>query len=957
MDAKRMSRLGLVLLLILLAFGLRLHRLAFQPLWGDEGWSFYFASMSLGDMVRLTAVDIHPPLYYALLGGWLQAAGSTPEAGRFLSVVFGTLLAALAYRTAARLFDRTAGLAAAAVVSLAPFAIYYSQEVRMYGLVTLLSLASVYLFSRRTADGQWQTRHFWGYILATTAALYTMYYAVFVPLFQALYVLLVAGWGKVIRPSSRPPSPSGKRKSASPLLVGEGPGVRFFYAMAAVALLYLPWVAYAGTKLVAYVQGKRTVEGYTPLDLASFVAAHLAAFSMGHSSEITRSLAWAALLFVPLVLLGLVYRKSPATGGANHSLYRGLFLALYLLVPLLCGYLVNLLYPFTPRYFERTLMLAAPAWWLLLGAGLAWLWQRKRLALVGAGAVLLLGQMVMLFDFYSVPRYPDADQRGQLAYVRIHSTPDDVFLASYQWQVGFYYAYLTPPRPQLYAVPGWGEAWAADPARLQADLDRLISSHPRLWFPAYQLLGHTWESQVESYLNQTAFPARVDWDVVSAKLTLYGGGDWLVPAASRLNFGGRLAVEQAEVGGAPVEAGRGVVPVALVWRKLGNLGGDQRIALRLADGDGRTWASRDSLPQGGEASFTAMEIGQQLVDRHGLAIPAGVPPGDYQLRLSVRDQANSRSLDLLDAEGQPQGVEATLATVRVVSPIRPLLAEALPVQHQLSADFDRRARLLGYSLSDGPFRAGDELKFSLFWQALADGDEPTVVFAQMQDATSKPVALSETPPIYPGDRWKAGDLLRDPRTILLPADLPAGTYRLAVGLLRPDRSRLPVGGGDQVILTTVETTQRPHDFSPPSPQHALDTRFGDRARLVGYDLHETAARPGDKLALTLYWQALGTFDRNYAVFVHLITADNRIAGQHDQTPGDGAYPTTSWVAGEYMADAYAIPVNAGTPPGDYWIEVGIYDPLSGARLPVAGTGDGPVGDRLLLKETRIRVVK
>jgi 4-amino-4-deoxy-L-arabinose transferase-like glycosyltransferase len=939
MDAKRMSRLGLAVLLILLAFGLRLQRLSFQPLWGDEGWSFYFASTSLADMVRLTAVDIHPPLYYALLGGWLQVAGSMPEAARFLSVVIGTLLTALAYRTAVRLFDRTAGLAAAAVVALAPFAIFYSQEVRMYGLVTLLSLASVYFFSRRTADGRWQTKHFWGYVLATAAALYTMYYAVFVPLFQALYVLLAAGWGR----RARLPRPYSLR--------------RFFYALAVVALLYLPWVAYAGTKLIAYVQGKRAVEGYTPLDLASFVAAHLVAFSLGHFSGIPRSLAWAALLFVPLVVLGLFYRKAPVTGRANHSLDRGALLALYLLVPLLGGYLVNQAYPFTPRYFERTLMLAAPAWWLLLGAGLAWLWQRSRLALVGASAVLLLAQIVTLFDFYSVPRYADADQRSQLAYVRTHSTPDDVFLASYQWQVGFYYAYLTPPRPQLYAVPGWGEAWAADPARLRADLDGLISSHPRLWFPAYQLLGHTWESQVESYLNRMAFPARVDWNVVSAKLTLYGGGGSLIPAASRLDFGGKLAVEQAEVGGASVEAGRGVVPVALIWRKLGDLGGDQRVALRLADGDGRTWASRDSLPQGGEASFTAMEIGQQLVDRHGLVIPAGVPPGDYQLRLSVQDQANSRPLDLLDAEGQPHGVEATLATVRVVPPIRPLLAEALPVQHQLSADFGRRVRLLGYSLGDGPFRAGDELRFSLFWQALADGDEPTVIFAQLQDATSKPVALSETPPIYPGDRWKTGDLLRDPRAILLPADLPAGTYRLAVGLLRPDHSRLPVGGGDQVILTTVETTQRPHDFSPPSPQHSLDVRFGDRARLVGYDLRQMAARPGGTLVLTLYWQALGTFDRNYAVFAHLITADNRIAGQHDQTPGDGAYPTTSWVAGEYMADAYTIPVNADTPPGDYWIEVGIYDPLNGARLPVAGAGDRPVGDRLLLKETRIQVTK
>jgi hypothetical protein len=166
-----------------------------------------------------------------------------------------------------------------------------------------------------------------------------------------------------------------------------------------------------------------------------------------------------------------------------------------------------------------------------------------------------------------------------------------------------------------------------------------------------------------------------------------------------------------------------------------------------------------------------------------------------------------------------------------------------------------------------------------------------------------------------------------------------------------------VNGGDQVVLTTVDTLQRPHDFSPPAPQYPLDARFGDRARLVGYDLRETAARPGGALTLVLHWQALGTFDRNYAVFAHLITADNRIAGQRDQTPGDGAYPTTSWVAGEYLADAHAIPVNADTPPGDYWIEVGFYDPLNGTRLPVIGAGDGSPAERLLLKETRIRVIK
>jgi uncharacterized membrane protein len=75
--------------------------------------------MNLGQMVHLTAIDIHPPLYYTLLGGWLRLAGSTPELARFLSVLFGTLVIPLAYRTAARLFDRTAGLVSAAVVAVA----------------------------------------------------------------------------------------------------------------------------------------------------------------------------------------------------------------------------------------------------------------------------------------------------------------------------------------------------------------------------------------------------------------------------------------------------------------------------------------------------------------------------------------------------------------------------------------------------------------------------------------------------------------------------------------------------------------------------------------------------------------------------------------------------------------------------------------------------------------------
>jgi hypothetical protein len=120
---------------------------------------------------------------------------------------------------------------------------------------------------------------------------------------------------------------------------------------------------------------------------------------------------------------------------------------------------------------------------------------------------------------------------------------------------------------------------------------------------------------------------------------------------------------------------------------------------------------------------------------------------------------------------------------------------------------------------------------------------------------------------------------------------------------------------------------------------------------LGYDLERTGFSPDEVVPLTLYWRALGQMDTSYTVFTHLIDEDNRIWGQQDNLPQEGRHPTTLWVEGEVVTDRYSIPVNLDAPPGEYVIEIGLYDAATRVRLPVLDEdGESVVGDRVLLRK-------
>jgi hypothetical protein len=137
-------------LLVCLYAAARLWRLTAACLWFDEIFSVHAARHAWGDLWRFAAADlIHPPLFYALLKVWVAAGGESLlwlrlfAALASIAAVVPLLLLARELRLGARATNLALLLAAAN-----GYLIKYAQEVRMYGLLLLLALTSLWLFAR-----------------------------------------------------------------------------------------------------------------------------------------------------------------------------------------------------------------------------------------------------------------------------------------------------------------------------------------------------------------------------------------------------------------------------------------------------------------------------------------------------------------------------------------------------------------------------------------------------------------------------------------------------------------------------------------------------------------------------------------------------------------------------------------------------------------------------------------
>src|SRR5512136_1273464 len=145
----------LVILITLMGGWLRVFLLDNKGMWLDETFSVWVANHSVAEMLQwIVKIDQHPPLYYLLLHYWIAHNGDTPYYVRLFSALFGAGTIPIIYLIGKRMSGTIMGLAAAVLLALSLFNIYYAQETRMYTCLTFNAAVAIYALVRLLTDSR-----------------------------------------------------------------------------------------------------------------------------------------------------------------------------------------------------------------------------------------------------------------------------------------------------------------------------------------------------------------------------------------------------------------------------------------------------------------------------------------------------------------------------------------------------------------------------------------------------------------------------------------------------------------------------------------------------------------------------------------------------------------------------------------------------------------------------------
>jgi 4-amino-4-deoxy-L-arabinose transferase-like glycosyltransferase len=378
---------------------------------------------------------------------------------------------------------------------------------------------------------------------------------------------------------------------------------------------------------------------------------------------------------------------------------------------------------------------------------------------------------------------------------------------------------------------------------------------------------------------------------------------------------------------------RSGLPVTLYWETLAQIRGEHNVYIRLVDPQGNVWGQVDRMVLAGMWRPDRWRSGYFLRDEYRLPIEPGTPPGSYHLEVGVYDFET----------GQSYGVVKNIGELTLTAPVSPASPADLNETELLMVSVAPQLNLVTHTFGDTVGKPGTEIIGKIFWQAGQVIDTSHELEFSFLGPNRKRYIVHEQEPLsasYPEPNWRAGEVVGQAYRFLIPAVAPPGEYPLEIRVMDPDTG---AAIGEPVMLANITVEEYARNFELPTGVVPVSVVVNDELELVGYKLNDTSVAPDSTFGLTLYWRSLGFADSNYTVFVHAVGPDQTIRGQWDSMPAHGAAPTSGWVPGQIVEDHFEVLMNKDMPPWKYDIFVGMYDPVTGERLPMFST-QAPVSD-------------
>jgi Protein of unknown function (DUF2723) len=354
--------------------------------------------------------------------------------------------------------------------------------------------------------------------------------------------------------------------------------------------------------------------------------------------------------------------------------------------------------------------------------------------------------------------------------------------------------------------------------------------------------------------------------------------------------------------------------VTMFWQATSSERKNYHIRLRLIDSTGIVWwEDQGAHPVGGYYPTGAWAQGEIVPDFHEIAVEPFVPTGKYDLEVGLFTPFRPDGLLLKDGTNWLK-----ISQVQVNSQSPESLA------HEVRSMFGSVLALTSVD-ETGDVPPASDVLIRANWSGM-----PTSA------AVLSLVAADGTPVSNVNQSVQSGQsrlMLRAPDqnglySLRLKFDQPA-----RCGWLAPLSADCPIGSievAGEAIGSAIN--------------------FDNQVLLTHTKIDRDTLKPNESIKIDLTWRGLKPFQADYTAFVHLLGPDGKVHGQVDQWPVQGTLPTSSWTAGQVVADPYLVTLPPDAPSGKYQIEVGWYLLATLRRLPVLDSSGRPSDDHVIVGE-------